>query len=180
MAEESGGVGVRAAARSSDGVIVLTLISLAVFVTPGLGDGDAEAGGWILALWVGLYVYFVAFDVLRGATPAQRLLGLRVTGGPSGSAPTLRQAAVRNAFLLLPQVAKPTHGRLRGAPIRCRDWRSCLPRRPASTPSTGRAVRPAGSVMPDSPPARLPWPHRWSPVGRGPAGTVRHWCVRKP
>lgn len=105
MIERSGGAGIRAAARCVDGVIVLIIISIVFFVAPvqGHGDGDAQGGGWLLAIWVGLYVYFVAFDALWGTTPAKRLLGLRVTG-LSGSTPTWRQAAVRNAFLLLPIV----------------------------------------------------------------------------
>ena len=54
-----------------------------------------------LALQAGLvFAYFVALDVAWGTTPGKRVLGLRVTG-PAGAAPSLGQAAGREAFTLL-------------------------------------------------------------------------------
>jgi uncharacterized RDD family membrane protein YckC len=44
--------------------------------------------------------YFVAFDVLDGATPGKRALGLRVIG-PGGGHPSVTQAVIRESFTVL-------------------------------------------------------------------------------
>ena len=46
------------------------------------------------------YIYFVAFDVTQGWTPGKKLLGLSVHG-TSGGKPTLKEAAIREAFNVL-------------------------------------------------------------------------------
>ena len=57
--------------------------------------------GWLIGASVGIYVYFVAFD-LTGATPGKRLCGLRVHGtGDDGRPPTIGQASRRELFVLV-------------------------------------------------------------------------------
>lgn len=59
--------------------------------------------GWLL-LQAGLvYGYFVVLDVSWGTTVGKRLVGLRVTG-PAGGPPSVRQAAIREAFTILGSV----------------------------------------------------------------------------
>ena len=55
---------------------------------------------WLTLQAVLVFGYFVALDVAWGTTPGKRLLGLRVTG-PDGAAPSLLEAARREAFTLL-------------------------------------------------------------------------------
>ncbi|XTP35523.1 RDD family protein [Mycobacterium sp. TJFP1] len=47
------------------------------------------------------FVYFWAFEVSRGWTPGKKLLGMRVHGPDGAAKPTVRQSAIRNAFVLL-------------------------------------------------------------------------------
>jgi uncharacterized RDD family membrane protein YckC len=47
-----------------------------------------------------LYAYFVLLDSYAGTTVGKRLLGLRVMG-PAGDRPSIKQAGIREAFILL-------------------------------------------------------------------------------
>jgi uncharacterized RDD family membrane protein YckC len=54
-----------------------------------------------LAIHAGLvFAYFTLLDAYRGTTLGKRVFGLKVIG-PGGAAPTLQQAAIREAFTLL-------------------------------------------------------------------------------
>lgn len=96
--QKPGGLGRRFWARVIDGLLVglvSGLLSLLVFsddypfLVTGLFSGVLTFG------------YFVLFEVAQGATPAKRLLGLRVYGPDGVSNPTAGQSAMRNAFTLL-------------------------------------------------------------------------------
>jgi uncharacterized RDD family membrane protein YckC len=54
---------------------------------------------WLTFQAVLVFAYFVVLDVALGTTPGKRLVGLRVTG-PDGRAPSVRAAAIREAFTL--------------------------------------------------------------------------------
>ena len=58
---------------------------------------------WVTGLFSGLlvFIYFVAFEVTRGWTPAKKLLGMSVRGPGGAAKPSLRESAIRNAFTLL-------------------------------------------------------------------------------
>ncbi|MEC3956619.1 RDD family protein [Nocardia sp. CDC153] len=47
------------------------------------------------------FLYFVAFEVLAGATPGKKLLGLHVNGSGGAPRPSLADSAKRNAYMLL-------------------------------------------------------------------------------
>jgi uncharacterized RDD family membrane protein YckC len=61
--------------------------------------------GFVLAvMYVSvLYAYFVLLDTYAGTTVGKRLLGLRVTGS-GGDKPELKQAALREAFIVVSAV----------------------------------------------------------------------------
>jgi uncharacterized RDD family membrane protein YckC len=54
---------------------------------------------WLVAQAVVVFAYFVLLDAYLGTTLGKQLFGLRVTG-PDGGRPTIRQAAIREAFTL--------------------------------------------------------------------------------
>lgn len=55
---------------------------------------------WLVLQAVLVFAYFVLFDSAWGTTPGKRLFGLSVQG-PAGGPPTIGQAAIREAFMLL-------------------------------------------------------------------------------
>ncbi|MGV0633518.1 RDD family protein [Mycolicibacillus trivialis] len=94
-----GGLLRRFFARFIDGVLVNIA---AVLLSLLLRDSDY----WFLVtgLFSGvlMFGYFVFFEMTRGATPGKSLLGLRVHGPGGADHPDGKQAAIRNAFTLLP------------------------------------------------------------------------------
>ena len=100
---QSGSLGLRLFARLIDG------FEVAIVAMPLAFEAEAKSGrfGLVPALLFGLFfgllafAYVVAFEVSQGWTLGKKLLGMQVHG-PSGAAkPTVRQSAVRNAFILL-------------------------------------------------------------------------------
>ncbi|MGY4712164.1 RDD family protein [Mycolicibacterium sp. CBM1] len=94
---QPGGLGLRFAARLIDGIfvaIVAFLLALVVHATSNI---------LVTGLFSGLltFIYFVAFEVTQGWTPAKKLLGLSVHGPGGAPKPTVQQSAIRNSFTLL-------------------------------------------------------------------------------
>lgn len=84
----------RFVARLIDGILV-SLLTLA------LGWGMGSYGiAWLVSGATGVYLYFVLFDALIGSTPGKMLLGMRVIG-PNGGNPSIGQALLREAFVLV-------------------------------------------------------------------------------
>ncbi len=83
----------RAIARLIDTGIVAVVAGAA-----GLPSGFGLP--WLVATMVGVYAYFVLPLVAFAATPGKRARGLVVVGG-RGQRPSLREAALREAFVLL-------------------------------------------------------------------------------
>ncbi len=95
--QEPGPLGLRFVARLIDGIIVgLVCLLLAYFF-------HVTGNFWVTGLFSGLltFIYFVAFEVIEGWTPAKKLFGLSVRGPGGAAKPSLRQSAIRNAFTLL-------------------------------------------------------------------------------
>lgn len=98
-----GGLLRRFFARLIDGIIVTIVGSfsiVAIFSTGRLSDY------LVTGLFTGIlmFAYFVAFEVGVGWTLGKKLLGLAVRGPRGASKPDLKQAAIRNAWTLLPVV----------------------------------------------------------------------------
>jgi len=95
---QPGGLGARFFARLIDGILVNIV---AFFLSIFLFDRDY----WFLVtgLFSGvlMFGYFVLFEVTQGASPAKRLLGLRVHGPGGAPKPNATQSAIRNSFTLL-------------------------------------------------------------------------------
>lgn len=83
----------RVGARLVDG---LMLAALGVAVGSVIGFGP----GWLVLQTTAVFAYFVLLDTTAGTTVGKRVLGLKVTGS-DGQTPTMRQAAIREAFTLL-------------------------------------------------------------------------------
>jgi uncharacterized RDD family membrane protein YckC len=94
---QPGGLGVRFGARLIDGI----LVAIVAFVLALLLDATSNI--LVTGLFSGLltFIYFVAFEVTLGATPAKKILGLSVHGPGGAPKPTLQQSAIRNSFTLL-------------------------------------------------------------------------------
>jgi uncharacterized RDD family membrane protein YckC len=94
---EPGSLWIRFAARFLDGIIIAIIAWVIAFAVAGQ-NYSLVAGllGGVLT-----FVYFVAFEVTQGWTPAKKLLGLRVLGPNGAPKPDLKQSATRNAFILL-------------------------------------------------------------------------------
>jgi uncharacterized RDD family membrane protein YckC len=97
-AQQPGGLAVRFFARVIDGILVGIASFFLAFVTHSMSSY------WVTGLFTGLlmFVYFVLFETTSGWTPGKRLLGLAVHGPGGAAKPTAAQAAIRNAFTLLP------------------------------------------------------------------------------
>lgn len=95
-----GGLVRRWFARVIDGIIVGIGAFFLSFIT------DSLSNYWVTGLFSGLlmFVYFVGLEVATGATPGKKLLGLAVHGPGGTPKPTAKEAAIRNAFTLLPIV----------------------------------------------------------------------------
>ncbi|AYF79115.1 RDD family protein [Nocardia yunnanensis] len=93
------GIGPRAVARFIDWIIA-GLVGAIVFWLLNIG---ADLPGWVDVLpGAGFgFLYFVGFEVLTGATPGKRLLGLRVIAAGGGAKPSIAESAKRNAYMLL-------------------------------------------------------------------------------
>ncbi|MCG7609061.1 hypothetical protein BA059_27660 [Mycolicibacterium sp. (ex Dasyatis americana)] len=93
-----GGLVRRWFARVIDGIIVGIVAFFLSFIT------DSLSNYWVTGLFSGLlmFVYFVGLEVATGATPGKKLLGLAVHGPGGTPKPTAKEAAIRNAFTLLP------------------------------------------------------------------------------
>ena len=93
-----GGLGLRFAARFIDGIIVGIVGWIIVFAL------DSTSNVMITGLFTGLltFIYYVAFEVTQGWTPAKKLLGLSVHGPGGAAKPTVAQSAIRNSWTLLP------------------------------------------------------------------------------
>jgi len=94
---EPGGLGIRFAARFIDGLIVgIVSFVLALLL-------NASSNILVTGLFSGVltFVYFVAFEVTQGWSPAKKILGLSVRGPGGAPKPDLQQSAIRNSFTLL-------------------------------------------------------------------------------
>jgi len=78
------------------------VIDAAVLAVFGLAFGRQVGFGfdWLIATAAIVLAYFVLADVLAGATLGKAVLRLRVTG-QDGTKPSLKQAVVRESFILL-------------------------------------------------------------------------------
>jgi uncharacterized RDD family membrane protein YckC len=83
----------RVAARAID-VLVLAAIDA------GLGRLIGFGFDWLIIGAALVFAYFALLDTMVGATLGKLALGLRVIG-PNGSRPTLRQALIREAFVVI-------------------------------------------------------------------------------
>ncbi|HZH81431.1 MAG TPA: stage II sporulation protein M [Gemmatimonadales bacterium] len=103
---ELAGVGSRAAAALLDTALILGCMLLIALVASALGQSDAMAERWALAILILVYVfgffgYFALFEALTGGrTPGKRALGIRVVMD-SGHAITPVAAVVRNLVRLM-------------------------------------------------------------------------------
>jgi uncharacterized RDD family membrane protein YckC len=84
-------------ARVIDGLIVGVLAFFGAFSIASWDDIMVTG----LFSGLGTYLYFVAFEVIVGATPGKLLLGMRVRGPNGLVRPTLKQSAIRNLFTLI-------------------------------------------------------------------------------
>jgi uncharacterized RDD family membrane protein YckC len=82
----------RLAARGID-VLIVAAIDVGLGLLIGFGFD------WLLIGAAIVLAYFALFDTM-GATPGKLAFGLRVVG-PGGGRPTLRQASIREAFMVL-------------------------------------------------------------------------------
>jgi len=94
---EPGGLGLRFAARLIDGILVGIVAFLLAMIF------NAGSNILVTGLFSGLltFIYFVAFEVTQGWSPAKKVLGLSVHGPGGAAKPTLQQSAIRNSFTLL-------------------------------------------------------------------------------
>jgi uncharacterized RDD family membrane protein YckC len=95
--QEPGGLGLRFAARLLDGILV-GIVAFLLALIFGLQSNILVTG---LFSGVLTFLYFVAFEVTQGWTPAKKVLGLSVHGPGGAPKPTAQQSAIRNAFTLL-------------------------------------------------------------------------------
>lgn len=95
--QQPGGLGLRFAARLIDGIIV----GIVAFVLALLFHATSNI--LVTGLFSGLltFIYFVAFEVTQGWTPAKKILGLAVHGPGGAPKPNVQQSAIRNSFTLL-------------------------------------------------------------------------------
>ncbi|WP_071287973.1 RDD family protein [Mycolicibacterium llatzerense] len=84
-------------ARFIDGIIVGVLAFFGAFSIGSMSDIMVTG----LFSGLGMFLYFVLFEVTVGATPGKMLLGLHVRGPNGMPKPDLKQSAIRNSFTLL-------------------------------------------------------------------------------
>ncbi|MBB3035733.1 RDD family protein [Hoyosella altamirensis] len=93
------GVAPRGIARLIDWVIAGILGAIVFWLLRQGGEVPAWA-----ALLPGAgfgFLYFLVFEVTTGSTPGKKVLGLHVMGSGGRSKPSLKESAVRNAYMLL-------------------------------------------------------------------------------
>ena len=95
---EPGGLGVRFGARLIDGVLVMVVSWILIFLT------DSLSNYWITGLFTGLltFLYYLGFETTQGWTPGKKVLGLSVRGPGGAAKPSVQQSAIRNSWTLLP------------------------------------------------------------------------------
>ena len=94
-----GGLGKRAVARFVDWIIA-GIIGAVFFWLLGV---VADLPDWVSVLPGAAFgwLYFIAFEVSSGSTPGKKLVGLHVNGSDGAPKPSLKDSAVRNAYMLL-------------------------------------------------------------------------------
>ncbi|MGW5382327.1 RDD family protein [Nocardia sp. NPDC003963] len=94
-----GGLGKRAAARFIDWIIALIVGGIFFWLL----NKSAHTPGWVSILpGAGFaFLYFLGFEVVTGSTPGKKLLGLRVLGSDGAEKPSIKDSALRNAYMLL-------------------------------------------------------------------------------
>ncbi|MEV4127239.1 RDD family protein [Nocardia sp. NPDC049707] len=92
------GIGGRAVARFIDWIIAGIVGGIVFWVL----DRVADLPGWVEILpGAGFgFLYFVFFEVISGATPGKRVLGLQVNGADGAEKPSVQESAKRNAYML--------------------------------------------------------------------------------
>ncbi|WP_306359959.1 RDD family protein [Nocardia sp. CC227C] len=93
------GIGRRAVARFIDWIIAGIVGAILFWVLGRVAD----LPGWISILpGAGFgFLYFVLFEVATGSTPGKKVLGLHVNGAGGADRPTVKESAMRNAYMLL-------------------------------------------------------------------------------
>lgn len=93
-----GGIGGRAAARFIDWIIAGIIGGILFWVL----DRASDLPGWISILpGAGFgFLYFVLFEVITGSTPGKKILGLHVNGSGGAEKPSVKESALRNAYML--------------------------------------------------------------------------------
>jgi len=94
-----GGLGKRAAARFIDWILAYLVGGIIFFVL----DKTTSTPEWLSVLpGAGFgFLYFLGFEVASGSTPGKKILGLHVNGSGSAPKPSLKDSALRNAYMLL-------------------------------------------------------------------------------
>ncbi len=98
-AVKPGGLGKRAVARFVDWIIAGIVGAICFWLMGVVGDVPA-----VLSVLPGAgfgYIYFVVFEVASGSTPGKKLVGLHVNGSDGSPKPSLKDSAIRNAYMLL-------------------------------------------------------------------------------
>ncbi|MFI2229962.1 RDD family protein [Nocardia testacea] len=94
-----GGLGKRAAARFIDWIVAAIIGAIFFWLL----DKTAHTPGWVSILpGAGFaFLYFLGFEVSSGSTPGKKLLGLHVNGSGGAAKPSIKESALRNAYMLL-------------------------------------------------------------------------------
>lgn len=102
-APQPGGLVKRFFARVVDGILVSIIGSLSIvaILSPQHLSDVMVTGVFTGVL---MFVYFLAFETGLGWTPGKKILGLEVRGPHGAAKPTVSQAAIRNAWTLLPVI----------------------------------------------------------------------------
>lgn len=111
--KENAGVAIRAAAVIVDGLLIFVVLGTLVALATGSSNYKNDSGEYsvgfnlgtgptLLLLALGL-VYFVAFELWRGATPGKLLFGLRVRNDAGGPI-TFGQALLRNLLRVIDSI----------------------------------------------------------------------------
>lgn len=102
-APKPGGLVRRFFARVIDGILVSIIGSLSIvaILSPQHLSDVLVTGVFTGVL---MFVYFLAFETGLGWTPGKKILGLEVRGPHGAAKPTASQAAIRNAWTLLPVI----------------------------------------------------------------------------
>lgn len=110
------------------------------------GLGGAAGGiigfgpGWLALQTVIVFAYFVLLDTMVGTTVGKRILGLAVTGADNPN-PTMRQAAIREAFTLVGAIP------FAGPPLAAIAWIAIVASMNASPTGQGIHDRLAGGTQ---------------------------------